>query len=415
MGRSAAKGGGTVAELPADLATAVRLGGQMGRRFAEFDWDSHPLGAPTTWPPEVRSAVAVALTSRFPIVLWLGADDLFLMYNDAYLPVLGDKHPAALGAPGRQVWWDIWSQIGSMLAGVVGTGEATWSDDLVLPVVSDGWAQERYFTFSYGPIVLVDGRVDGVFCAVTERVLGERRLLLLNAVAGAVMESRTVDDAVNALVRACGDGQPDLPFVAVYLGDREAGYAVRSASARVAGLLPGRLDLLAGADPGTRLVDLEPLGPPLEQAFGAARPVQALVLPLSETGGAAVGGYLVVGRNPRRPVDTLYGGFCRLLADQISGALAAADSYHKQQQRADGLAELDRAKTLFLTNVSHEFRTPLTLLLGPLQDAIETVGADCQRTGARQPLRHGHDHHGGGVRGRRGDHRVGTGPEPVGR
>src|SRR5215813_8015638 len=81
-----------VAELPADLAAASRLGGQMGRRFAEFDWDSHPLGSPSNWSPEIRSAVAVALTSRFPIVLWLGSDDLFLVYNDAYLPLLGDKH-----------------------------------------------------------------------------------------------------------------------------------------------------------------------------------------------------------------------------------------------------------------------------------------------------------------------------------
>src|SRR5215467_3178089 len=135
-----------VAEMPADLAAAVRLGGQMGRRFAEFDWASHPLGEPATWPTEVRATVAVALTSRFPIVLWLGADDLFLVYNDAYLPVLGDKHPA-LGRPGRQVWWDIWPQIGPMLSGVVTTGQATWSDDLMLPVVNEGRAQERYFTF----------------------------------------------------------------------------------------------------------------------------------------------------------------------------------------------------------------------------------------------------------------------------
>ena len=121
------------APLPADLAAAVALGGEIGRRFAAFDWAAHPLGRPDEWSPEVRAAVAVTLTSRFPIVLWLGPTDLFLMYNDAYAQILGDKHPAALGRPAEQVWSEIWEEIGPMLAGVVATGKATWSDDLMLP------------------------------------------------------------------------------------------------------------------------------------------------------------------------------------------------------------------------------------------------------------------------------------------
>ncbi|HKD97639.1 MAG TPA: SpoIIE family protein phosphatase [Micromonosporaceae bacterium] len=366
--------------MPADLAAAVRLGGQMGRRFAEFDWASHPLGEPATWPPEVRASVAVALTSRFPIVLWLGADDLYLVYNDAYLPVLGDKHPAALGTPGKQVWWDIWSHIGPMLAGVVSTGEATWSNDLMLPVVTDGKARERFFTFSYGPLVLANGRIDGVFCAVnetTERVLGERRLHVLNSVAGAVMEARTVDDAVTAMIEVCGEGHPDLPFMAVYLAGPR-GSTLRAASPSVAGLLPRHLAEIVGADgddtvPGS-LFDLRPLIP--ASTRGESRPRQALVLPLSGGGTEVSMGGLVVGLNPLRPVDDLYRGFCRLLADQMTAALATAASYQQQQLRADTLAELDRAKTTFLTNVSHEFRTPLTLLIGPLQDAIDAAGND---------------------------------------
>ncbi|WP_232341741.1 hypothetical protein [Mycobacterium kansasii] len=123
-------------QLPDDLAAAVPLGGEMGRCFAEFDWAAHPLGPPADWSPEIRTAVAVALTSRFPIVLWLDPTELFLMYNDAYAHILGDKHPAALGAPGRQVWPEIWTAIGPMLAGVVATGRATWSDDLMLPLVT---------------------------------------------------------------------------------------------------------------------------------------------------------------------------------------------------------------------------------------------------------------------------------------
>ncbi len=189
--------------LPADLAAAVGLGGEVGRRFAEFDWDTHPLGPPQQWAAEIRTAVAVALTSRFPIVLWVGRE-LFLIYNDAYAQILGDKHPAALGCPADQVWWEIWRQISPMLVSVLDTGVATWANDLMLPLMTGGQAQERYFTFTYSPIVGGGGVVTAIFCAVietTDRVLSERRLQLLNAVATAVMDAHTIDDAVGGASR----------------------------------------------------------------------------------------------------------------------------------------------------------------------------------------------------------------------
>src|SRR4051794_22308707 len=112
--------------LPDDLAAAVRLGGEMGRRLAEFDWAAHPLGPPHDWAPELRSAVAVALTSRFPMAMFLHPQDLFQVYNDAFRPILGDRHPAALGCRGRDSWWDVWDSVGPMLTGVVETGAAVW-------------------------------------------------------------------------------------------------------------------------------------------------------------------------------------------------------------------------------------------------------------------------------------------------
>jgi signal transduction histidine kinase/serine phosphatase RsbU (regulator of sigma subunit)/FixJ family two-component response regulator len=379
-----ASSGGTGAALPADLAAAVALGGEMGARFAALDWRSHPLGEPSGWPPEWRTTVAVALTSRIPVVIWFGPE-LFLVYNDAYIAILGEKHPDALGRPGEQVWWDIWESIGPMLGGVMTTGRATWSDDLMLPVVSAGRPVERYFTFTYGPIIAVDGSVDGVFCAVTEtteKVLGERRLQLLAAMAAELFQTRTVADAVDAVVRVCDGSHPDLPFVAVYMGGDERAARLTAATARVRGRLPEHLAALlpepdAAGTGRPRILDLAEPVPHLAAAFDGNGPEQALLAPLAGAGTA--GGHLLLGLSARRPFDMQYQGFCAVAADQVSAALTAAGSFEAERGRADALAQLDRAKTVFLTNVSHEFRTPLTLLLGPLEDAIAAEDDPAQR------------------------------------
>ncbi|MHB1582283.1 MAG: SpoIIE family protein phosphatase [Acidimicrobiales bacterium] len=367
--------------LSADLRAAVALGGEMGGRFAALDWAAHPLGPPAAWPPEVRSVVAVALASRFPTVLWLG-DDLRLVYNDPYIPMLSEKHPAALGRPGREVWADIWEVVGPMLDGVRTTGVATWSDDLRLVMMNEGRPRERYFTFTYSPILAGDGSVSAVFCAVdetTERVLSERRLQLLTTLGGALLDATTPSGAVHEAMRVCG-GHPDLPFVATYLVDAVTGgcpleAATASAADRLAVATPTVASWLE-QPPDAGAVLVEDPGPldGLRERLGPDCPTQALVLALGDAGQAATAGWLVVGLAPRRTLDEQYRSFCGLLADQIAAAVANARAYELERRRAEALAELDAAKTAFFTNVSHELRTPLTLLLGPAEDALADRG-----------------------------------------
>ena len=109
--------------------------------------------------------MSICLNSRFPMLVWWGPE-LVMLYNDAYRQLIGGKHPAALGQPGRECWPEIWHVIGPMLDAVLARGEATWSEDLMLPLERKGFAEECYFTFSYSPIRDEAGEVGGVFCAV---------------------------------------------------------------------------------------------------------------------------------------------------------------------------------------------------------------------------------------------------------
>lgn len=168
-------------------------GGAMGAFMQTFDWTTFPLGPVAGWPPSLRMAVSLCLNWQFPTVIFWGPD-LVMLYNDAYLPILADKHPASFGQAARECWREIWSIIGPMLRGVLETGQATWSYDLLLPIIQNGAVGEHYFTFSYSPIYDEAGTVRGVFCPVTEtteRILGERRQQALRKEAEAAREQVT--------------------------------------------------------------------------------------------------------------------------------------------------------------------------------------------------------------------------------
>src|SRR3954463_12837900 len=269
-------------------------GGEMGAAIRALDWARTPIGPLASWPPELRTAVDICLSSRFPILLWWGPD-LVKIYNDDYARILGAKHPAALGRPGREVCPEIWDIIGPMLEGVLARGEATWSDDQLLLLARRGYEEECYFTFSYSPIHATGGGVGGVFCAVhetTERVVGERRLRTLGALAERTSSARTPADAVQAAMAALETNPDDVPFAA------SAGRGAAGGGGTGAGELRAPPPPAAGAPaPPPRIEAGDADAPwPVAAALKGGEPVIAWSAPQAGHGGAA----LVGRRGPAR-------------------------------------------------------------------------------------------------------------------
>ena len=364
-------------------------GGEMGELVRAMDWSKTPLGPRAVWPQTLRTTVTLCLSSNFAISLAWGPGRVQI-YNDAYRRFCAIKHPSSLGQDFKECWLSAWPAIGDAFDHATG-GEAHSIEDQGMFLDRLGYLEETFFTFSFSPIRDESGQIAGIFHPVhelTQQHLAERRLGIVRSLVDQTDGTQTVAAVHAAVGRVLANHALDLPFALLYstdpmVGDAalighaglEPGSPVAPLRASLDRETPGHWPLSAVLTAGQHVDVDEPFPEATPSTVGPypERPRTAVVMSLAFTGDSLPLAFLVAGVSARRPLDQPYRAFYVLLADAIGKALAIARGHEIERARVEALAELDRAKTLFFTNVSHEFRTPLTLILGPLDEALHTL------------------------------------------
>ncbi|MGC2305559.1 MAG: GAF domain-containing protein [Candidatus Binatus sp.] len=367
------------------------------------DWSHTSLGPPHNWPDSLKTVVRIMLDSRYAI--WIGwGPELTFLYNDAYREMtLGKKHPWALGRPAHEVWAEAWPDLSPRVEEVVKHGKATYDEDLFLLLERSGFPEETYHTFSYSPLPDDNGKIGGLLCIVVEdtnRYIAERRLTVLRETAALIANTRELDELFAAIGRSVGANLYDTPFSLIYLIETDGSRARLVSHTEIDAshpAAPGIIQTGVAGEPWpirevlarSELIlinDLAKRFPNLPAGAWRESPHSAVAVPIRHQGQEKPAGVLIAGLNPYRPFNDNYRGFINLLAGQVAAGLADVRAYEEERKRAEALAEINRAKTTFFSNASHEFRTPLTLMLSPLEDLLGRDGTSGAVTARRDEI-----------------------------
>jgi len=366
----------------------------MGALIRSMDWSETALGPIETWPQSLRTSVSLCLSSTFPILIAWGPETIQI-YNDSYRPICGAMHPQSMGMNFRICWESALEVVGDKFTRGQ-QGEGTYIKDQQMFLQRYGYLEEAFMTFSFAPIRDESGGVGGIFHPITEttdKMLSARRTQVLRDLGAAIGKAKSVEEIGLETEGKYPEFLNDLPFVLLYQYDAGTGQANLLSAAGVTnapqlaiaqitvGQLTDNIWPFAGMTDAKGAVIINDL----QARFGdfacapyPETPHTAVLLPIHISGQDEPFGFLVAGVSSRRALDEDYLAFYDLLGNTYNTAVSNVYAYEQEQKRAEALAAIDRSKTAFFSNVSHEFRTPLTLMLGPLEDLLarENIAVD---------------------------------------
>ncbi|WP_424630700.1 PAS domain-containing protein [Bradyrhizobium sp. SYSU BS000235] len=341
----------------------------MARLMRQWDWNQIKLGDPRQWPDGLKIPLRMLLTSRFE--MWLGwGPDLLFFYNDAYIPTLGLKHPSMLGKPFREVWAEVYAEVAGQVERVR-AGEATWNKALLLLLERSGYPEETYHSFSYSPLYGQGPSVEGMLCVVseeTERIISERRIDMLRHLGSELVGASDQHAVRQAVCSVLGANRRDFPFALLYLGNE--GHACTADAGSLLNEpwpLQDRQVLKNG-----RVIQLRE-GPAYPVGEWRRPPVEAIMVPVPGAHGHDAFGTLILGLNPHRRHDPNVMDIARLVAGQVSGAMANVGALQSERRRADRI--WSHARDLMVVvgadGIYRSVSPAWTRILGhPLEDVI---------------------------------------------
>ncbi len=339
-------------------------GGTVGALMQALDWSRTPLGSLDTWPQSLVSTVSICLSTRFPISVYWGPEYI-LLYNDAWIPLEGGRHPVALGRPLQEVHPELWEFLGPSFERAYHDGESTSAERHFFASARHGYIEECYFDYGISPVRGEEDRIVGLFMPATEttdRVISRRRSRVLHAFATGTAGASSVEQACVLGTDILGSGAADVPFCMTYLmseNDRIAYLVAASGFPSGSPASPAIVPLSNTEAPeqpwpfstvlGTRRPQLvDDLASRIPGTIpGGAWPEPARCAVVMLLVGAWDGkplGFLVLGINPRRRFDALYESFATRVADAMIAAIASAHGHDRERSalrtRLDKIASI---------------------------------------------------------------------------